>query len=165
MRGFEPVSEESLRVHNNQWEVVLPRRATFGSAGYDLFVPEYYKEKYRNHIWLTPGERFFFYTDVKCYMEEDEALFVYIRSGLSIKTGLTLTNAVGIVDSDYYSNASNDGNIGVSVINPTPDSVELPLIDKHGKMQRIAQGVFGKYLKVNGDNTKEERGGGYGWTG
>ena len=100
------------------------------------------------------------WTDVKAYMQDDEMLNLYIRSSLGIKNGLMLCTSVSVIDSSYYNNEGNDGNISIAVVNTTGVTVEL----KAG--ERIAQGVFTKYLKADVDEVlASERIGGSGSSG
>ena len=70
-----------------------------------------------------------------------------------------LAKALDIIDSDYYSNPTNDGNIGIMLRNMTDEVVELMGGEK------IMQGIFTKYLIADNDNATEERIGGIGSTG
>lgn len=149
-RGFEAV-EKAYRVHPNV-DIVLPTRATAKSAGYDFVTPV--------DIVVPPhGYSVAIQTDVKAYMQDDEVLELHIRSSLGFKKGLRLINCTGIIDADYYSNADNDGNIGIKLYNASEEEV----IVKAG--ERIMQGIFTKYLIVDEDNANGERTGGYGSTG
>ena len=85
----------------------VPAYATAGSAGMDLqaFIEE--------DIVLEPGQRALIGTGL--YMELPAGYEAQIRprSGLAIKHGISLVNAVGTIDADYR------GEIGVPLINPT----------------------------------------------
>ena len=99
------------------------------------------------------------WSNVKAYMAEDEVLQLYVRSSVGIKKGLMLKNTVGIVDSDYYSNKNNDGNIGLNLYNTTDEAVVIE------RGERVVQGIFMKYLTVDNDTfLKDERTGGIGST-
>lgn len=98
------------------------------------------------------------HTGVKAYMLKDEALFLYNRSGNPGKLGLVLANGVGVVDSDYYGNKTNDGEIMFAFYNFMPWTVSIKKGDKLG------QGVFQKYLRADGDMAKGKRTGGFGST-
>lgn len=149
LRGFEVVRDEFRKTEG---EVRLPTRATKHSAGYDFYLP--------CDITLKPHERTgIIHTDVKAYMQEDEVLSLHIRSSIGIKKGVILSNVTGIVDSDYFSNPDNDGNIGIALYNTTDKVVKLK------KGERIMQGVFSKYLTVDDDQTSTERNGGFGSSG
>ena len=144
-RGFEVVSKY---LSDN---LVLPERKTKGSAGYDISCSKY--------IIIEPQTFKFVPTGIKAYMQEDEVLEVYPRSSLSFKKHLVKLNSVGIIDSDYYNNPDNEGEIMLILYNYGNDSVEIK------KGERIAQGLFMKYLVVDNDDIKAKRLGGLGSTG
>lgn len=144
-RGFEVVSA---------WEkegIRLPVRKTVSSAGYDI-------ESGRD-MDILPGQVTLIPTGLKAYMGEDEYLAIYIRSSMAIKHGLILINSTGIIDSDYYNNEDNEGHIMVAVYNTTSQPFHI------SKGDRVAQGIFMKYLKADGDAAKGLRTGGVGSTG
>ncbi len=130
--------------------IILPKRQTKSSAGYDFYVASDTIIK-AHSIALIP-------TGVKAYMESDEVLKLYVRSSMPLKKGLTLANNVGIIDSDYYENKDNDGHIMIQVMNFTDKDILIK------KDERIAQGIFLKYLLADDDTTNEERTGGFGST-
>lgn len=131
-------------------DVQLPVRATKRSAGYDLRSIENYT--------LQPNERHVFKTGLKACMEDDDVLYIFIRSSMAIKKGVRLSNSVGVIDADYYSNKDNDGHIMVSLYNFSNEEVEIK------KGDRIAQGIFMKYLLTDDDISTKERTGGFGST-
>lgn len=147
MRRFEVVREEH-RKHPNI-EVKLPTRATAHSAGYDFYSPV--------DVVIEPGKSCFFFTDVKANMYWDNVLMLYVRSSMG-KHPVVIANGTGIIDSDYYSNEDNDGNIGFRLLNLGDEPYEIKVGD------RIGQGVFLKYGTVKDDNTSTERKGGFGST-
>ena len=130
--------------------IILPRRQTKNSAGYDFYAASNITIK-AHSIALIP-------TGVKAYMESDEVLKIYVRSSMPMKKGLTLANNVGIIDSDYYENPDNDGHIMIQVLNFTDSDVLIK------KDERRAQGIFSKYLLTCDDTTNESRIGGFGST-
>ena len=144
MRGFKVVKgfENS--------NIILPKRQTKNSAGYDFYVASDTIIK-AHSIALIP-------TGIKAYMESDEVLNIYVRSSMPMKKGLTLANNVGVIDSDYYENPDNDGHIMIQVMNFTDNDILVK------KDERIAQGIFMKYLLADNDDTKNERLGGFGST-
>lgn len=149
-RGFEVVKTENRKFAAET--ISLPLRGDKGSAGYDFFSNE--------TVDIAPLKQHIFWTDVKSYMLEDEVLKVYIRSSVGIKKGLVLSNGTGIIDSSYYNNPGNDGNIGIAIRNQSGENVRVE------KGERIAQGVFEKYLLADEDNVANEaRIGGVGSTG
>lgn len=133
-------------------EVKLPVRADKRSAGYDFFAPR--------DLMLLPAQKIVLYTDVKAYMQEDEVLQIYPRSSMGIKQGMMLANTVGIIDASYYSNEGNDGNIGLALLNTSGKAIKI------NKGERIAQGVFTKFLVADEDEVLgETRIGGIGSSG
>ena len=148
-RGFEIVSE-GFRKHSEA-DIQLPTRGSKVSAGYDFYLP--------CDITLQPNEKICVWSDVKAYMQEGEVLMLHVRSSIGIKKGLMLSNITGVIDADYYSNESNDGNIGIALYNYSDKIVELK------KGERICQGVFMPFLVADNGNTENERTGGFGSTG
>ena len=90
---------------------------------------------------------------------EDEALFLFNRSSNPKKKGLIILNGVGVVDSDYYNNADNEGELAFVFYNMLNEDVTLEAGEKLG------QGIFMKYAKVDNDTAEAERTGGFGSTG
>ena len=75
---------------------LLPTRATPGSAGSDLYAD------LSAPLTLKAGERALIPTGVAIALQSPEyGAFVYARSGLASRHGITLSNCVGVVDSDY----------------------------------------------------------------
>lgn len=150
-RGFEFVDDKFLKDFKDDYEYRLPVRSTKYSSGYDFVAPIDYK--------ISPLSQVVIWTNVKAYMLLDEYLQMHIRSSIGIKRGLVLANITGIIDSDYYSNTDNDGNIAICLYNKTNEVVEI----KQG--EKIAQGIFAKYLVADNCNSDVERMGGIGSTG
>lgn len=130
-------------------KIVLPRRATSGSAGYDFFAPEAFT--------LKAGETIKIPTGIRVKIEEGWVLSIYPRSSLGFKYRLTLNNTVGIIDSDYYF-AENEGHIFIKMTN----CGNKPLAVEAGKA--FAQGVFTEYGITYDDDCSCSRTGGLGST-
>ena len=79
-------------------DIILPTRATEGSAGYDIRVLTPGKKS----IEIKPLESYVFDTGIKAYMEKDEVLKIYIRSSVGIKKHIILSNCVAIIDARRY---------------------------------------------------------------
>lgn len=153
-RGFQVVKDEFRKFPNV--EIKLPERATSGACGYDFYSNEDYT--------LEPGVAYIFWTDVKAKMFFDNVLQINTRSGNGCKRGIILANVIGYVDSDYYGNPSNDGNIGICLRNLSNEPFQV------NKGDRIAQGMFSRYLITDDDKFRGSRGessrkGGLGSTG
>ena len=150
IRGFE------VAKGFEEFNINLPARSTMNSAGYDFEVAE--DVEIRSFWENETGKPTLVKTGVKAYMPDDEALFLYNRSGNPGKKGLVLANSVGVVDSDYYENPDNDGHIMFAFYNFFPESVML----KAG--ERIGQGIFQKFFKIDQDTAMSSRQGGFGST-
>ena len=128
-----------------------PEYATDGSAAVDLRAAE--------ALTLEAGARAVVPTGVHIAPEgRDVVAIVAARSGLAIKHGITLSNAIGVIDSDYR------GEVCVGLINLSdkPFSIE--------RGDRIAQLMFMPVLHAEFIAAKTldqtERGeGGFGSTG
>ncbi len=83
----------------------LPRYATSGSAGLDLTAA------ISEQLTLDPGRRTAIPTGIVLEIPAGYEGQIRPRSGLAAKAGVTLTNCVGTVDSDYR------GEVKVLVIN------------------------------------------------
>lgn len=137
--------------------VRLPERATAGSCGYDIRV-------LKGRI-INPGEGYIFHTGVKAIFPKWMAMLIIPRSGFGIKRGGALRNTIGVIDSDYYGNVDNDGEI-ILVIENRSNGV-LPIIDG----QRVCQCLFVPVAFTDDDkwnhleDTDTAREGGVGSTG
>ena len=145
IRGFEIVRDDMRRTNG---EVRLPTRGTKNAMAYDFYANDYYS--------IKPNEIAKIWTDVKAYMGEDECLILNVRSSMGGK--FMLANSQGWIDSDYYSNESNDGNIGVFLKNISDKTLTI------SKGERVAQGAFFNFLVSDNGNTDDERIGGFGST-
>lgn len=143
----------------------LPERSTTNSAGYDFFAPEdvtipsIWKGFFRKIFFGKPIYPTLVHTHVKARMEPNEYLAIFNRSSNPRKLGLVLANGVGVVDSDYFNNPSNDGDIGFPYYNFMPWDVHIT------KGQKLGQGIFHSFLRVDSDRVKRTRTGGFGSTG
>lgn len=142
-RRFEVVSTYT--------NVVLPTRATRHSAGYDLHAVK--------ETTIEPKQMGLVATGVKAFFPENESLLIYARSSLPVKYGLLLPNGVGVVDSDYVNNETNEGELFVLLYNFTDYTVVIP------KNERIAQAVFTPFQTVDDEQPpRSSRTGGFGST-
>lgn len=138
------------------WEdkgINLPKRSTMHAAGYDVeaaedtIIPVYY-----------PGIKpTLIPTGLKAYCMDDEWYMLVNRSS-GPKKGFIMANSIGVVDSDYYGNESNDGHFYFQYINCSDHDIEV----KKGDV--IGQVIFQKYLTVDNDCAEGIRKGGFGST-
>lgn len=132
----------------------LPVRKTKYSAGYDIEAAEdtiipSFKNGQKPALVKT---------GLKVYMQEDEVVILANRSSNPGKKGLVLANSIGIIDKDYYENPDNDGHFMFAFWNFKEEDIEIK------KGECIGQAIFQKYLIVDGDNSNQERLGGFGST-
>jgi len=152
MRKFEIISKKQFDIdfkdYDTKYEdLILPKRNTKYSAGYDFYLPF--------DILLKPNEMVKIPTGIKVIMNEDEFLGIYIRSSLGFKYNIRMCNQVGIIDYDYYNNIDNEGHMFIKLKNEGENLVDLK------KGDRFAQGIFQKYYIVDAEEevTKERIGG------
>ena len=144
---------EVLKIKKVQENAVIPKRATEGSAGLDLCAC------IDEPLTLKGGETALIPTGLAIELPGNQyGAFVFARSGLSIKHGIGLLNAVGVIDSDYR------GEIKVGVINQIQEAYTIE------PGERIAQLVIlpvAMLPVVEADSLADsERGaGGFGSTG
>lgn len=130
-------------------DIKLPTRSTSHSAGYDISIP-YGME-------LDPGETIKIPTGIRCYMDNNYVMLVYVRSSVGIKKRCVLLNGTGVIDSDYY-NADNEGHMFIALKNNGNKSVTFEAGD------RICQAVFVPFGITVDDNSDGVRTGGIGST-
>lgn len=156
MRSFEKISFEQFKndvcddklIYN---KFKLPNRSTKNSAGYDFFSLFDFS--------LKPGEIMKIPTGVKANMENNDVLFLVVRSSMGFKYNVRMCNQVGVIDSDYYNNSDNEGHIWIKLKNEG----DKDFIVKNG--DAICQGIFLNYLTVTNErDVKKIRNGGLGST-
>lgn len=171
-RGFQIVSQYI------DHGITLPKRATRGSAGYDLaaavdtMIPSIWNilsknsgiEAMKNNEVIDENRNYLksvlVPTGIKAYMPEDEFLMLVNRSSNPLKNHLSLPNGVGIIDADYYGNTNNEGEIFVQLINYGMEDYKIK------KGDRIAQGIFIPYSTIDGESDDlGNRTGGFGSSG
>ena len=148
-RFFDIISEYAELPQNER--PILPKRQTKNSAGYDFYALE-------DVVIPASGETTIIRTGIKACMPKDEVLFLFIRSSMAIKRNLQLTNCVGVIDSDYYNNPDNEGEILIAINNFGWGKAAIK------KGERFAQGIFVKYGVTDNDDADGERVGGVGST-
>lgn len=131
--------------------IKLPKRATIGSAGYDIYAPY--------NITIPPKGTTKVPTGIRVHLDNDKFLAIYPRSGLGFKYKMQLYNSTGIIDSDFvYSD--NEGHIWCKFYNDSPDGKTIEI--KQG--EAMCQGVIQQYFKTDDDDSNGVRNGGMGST-
>ncbi len=132
--------------------VTLPKYETSGSAGMDV------RANIKEPITLGMLERVLVPTGIKMAIPEGYEVQVRPRSGLALKHGISMANAIGTIDSDYR------GEIGVILINLSKDDYVIQPQERIGQLvlNKVAQMEF----EVVDTLDETERGaGGFGHTG
>ncbi|MEK1828860.1 dUTP diphosphatase [Priestia megaterium] len=127
---------------------MAPYRKTLKSAGCDIAAIGDYI--------IQPNSKAIIDTGLTAFMGDNEWLALFVRSGLAYGQNLTLQNATGVVDADFYGD-----HIRILLRNEGTETFRV----NHG--DRIAQGIFLPYLRPTNDeeSEKEQRKGGFGSTG
>lgn len=146
---FPQYTEEDIRDMYDA--LMLPKRATRGSAGYDFFAPFSFS--------LPPAATIKLPTGIRVKMEEDWVLKIYPRSGLGFKYRLQMNNTVGIIDSDYFY-SDNEGHIFIKMTNDSNEGKTVEVAQGTG----FAQGIFLEYGITVDDAADGVRNGGLGST-
>lgn len=131
---------------------VLPKRATELSAGADLYAC------LDKDIVIKPRERVLIPTGIAIAVPEGYGGFVFPRSGTASKYGISLSNCVGVIDSDYR------GEVKIPVINHgTEDYV---IHDKDRVAQLVIMPVdLCEFNECDDLGTTDRNDGGFGSTG
>lgn len=115
-----------MRIKKITGTAIIPKRAHHDDAGLDLAAKE--------TVTVSVGARVTIGTGIAVALPEGTVGLVYPRSGLASRHGLTLVNAVGVVDSGYR------GEIMLAIINHghRPFTIEAGM--------RVAQMIITPYL-------------------
>lgn len=129
---------------------IIPIYAHPGDSGMDLFSCD--------SCHLKPGERRLFPVGLQVGIQEGYEMQIRSRSGLALRSGISVLNSPGTVDSGYR------GELGVILINHSPNEYFIQEGDK------IAQAVISQVeravLKEVNELSQTSRGeGGFGSTG
>lgn len=133
-------------------EIVLPTRATSGSAGYDIRTPIPFLLEGLQEVTIPTG--------LRCRMADGWVMLIAPRSGLGFKYYTRLANSLGVVDSDYIF-ADNEGHIMIKMRCDHNDP-DKTLICYEG--QAVAQALFVPFGITTDDCAEGIRKGGFGST-
>lgn len=145
--------EQKLKIKKLRENATIPKRATEGSAGMDLYAC------IDTPVTIKPGDLALIPTGIAIELPCAEYVaYIFARSGLGIKHGICLSNGVGVVDSDYR------GEVCVGLCNVSSKEYT---IEPH---QRVAQMVISPVSLMPVEEAEElsdtNRGaGGFGSTG
>lgn len=145
------MSDVPVSVHRLDPGLPLPSYAHEGDAGLDLYASE--------SVTLDPLERKLIGTGIAVAIPDGHAGFVQPRSGLAIRTGLTLVNTPGLIDSHYR------GEIKLIAVNLDPlTPIDITRGDKIAQLviQRVERAVL---IETTGLDTTERGERGFGSSG
>lgn len=148
--SWSEFSKSGLTI-NQYNKIILPKRATVGSAGYDFYSPI--------SIELKPGESYKVPTGIRVRIDNGWVLCIFPRSSLGFKFRLQLDNTTGIIDSDYF-NALNEGHIFIKITNDSKEGKSIIINENDA----FAQGIFFPFGITTDDDTEGVRTGGFGST-
>lgn len=142
-----------VKVKKLKENAVIPKRATNGSAGADLYAC------IDEPITIAPGNLVMIPTGIAIELESNDcAAFLFARSGLGVKHGITLSNGVGVVDSDYR------GEVCVGLCNVSSESYTIEVGERIAQM--VIMPVMGAEFVETDELSDTSRGkGGFGSSG
>ena len=143
------VKMKIIRMEHNKH---IPEYKTEGSSGMDLYAAT------DKPITLKPLERVLVPTGIKIEIPIEYEAQIRARSGLSVKHGITLINAVGTVDADYR------GEVCVGLVNLSNEEYTINPEDRIAQM--VIMRVEKAEIEVATELAASVRGeGGFGSTG
>lgn len=129
--------------------ILLPKRATKGSAGYDFYAPFAFDLKVNDNLKIPTG--------IRVKIDEGYFLALVPRSSLGFKYRMHLFNTMGIIDSDYY-DSDNEGHIFAKIANGSDKDIKIKQHDG------FIQGIFMPFMITVDDDSEAKRNGGFGST-
>ena len=108
------------RIERDGKKPPVPFYATDGAAGLDLTV-------FGENVTVAPGGHAVVKTGICVAIPEGHVGLIFVRSSLGVKRGITLSNSVGVIDSDYR------GELLVSLFNTATETAVL------NEGERVAQ--------------------------
>lgn len=150
-KQYESAINSDCDLMQEYQDIKLPKRATRGSAGYDIFSPFDFQ--------IEAGETIKIPTGIKVHIKDGRFLGILPRSGHGFKYRIQLDNTMGVIDADYI-NSDNEGHIFIKITNNSNEGKRLE-VSKGGA---FAQGIFFKFDITEDDDTEGIRNGGFGST-
>lgn len=151
----------------------IPKKQTEGSACFDLQFQGHGKNEYKgfarnnkaftrpmnNMINIQPGDRVMVPTGLILDIPESHSVRVHARSGLSLKQGLVLANAEGVIDSDYVEE------LMVLIWNISDNAINIHTGDRIAQAELIKDESYSIVETAARPGVKTTRVGGMGSTG
>lgn len=133
-------------------EIPLPYYATAGAAAMDLHAC------LESPLTLAAGERRIVPTGLAVAIPAGHVGILAVRSSMGIKRGVTLANAIGVIDSDYR------GEVGIGLMNTTGEPYTILPGDRIAQL--MVMPVVQPAVELVDELPETDRGeGGFGSTG
>lgn len=164
---------ETLKIWKTHPSNQIPKKQTVGAACFDLQFQGHGKNEYKgftknnkafsrpmnNMISIQPGDRIMVPTGLIMNIPEGHSVRVHARSGLSLKQGLVLANAEGVIDSDYVEE------LMVLMWNISDNAIEIKTGDRVAQAELIKDAEYSIIETATRPGIKTNRIGGMGSTG
>lgn len=142
-----------LKIKKTHRNAVIPKRATEGSAGFDLSAA------LDEPIDIMPGETKNISSGIAIELPlKDMVALMFARSSLGAKYGVTLANSVGVIDSDFR------GTIGMVLVNNSTNPFHIESGDRLAQLIVIST-ISLNVVEVEELNSTKREIGGFGSTG
>lgn len=163
----------TLKLFRTHPQVKLPAKQTEQSACFDLSFQGYnnntyegytamnkpFKRPMNNQIVIQPGDRLAVPTGIIMDIPEGHSVRLHARSGMSLKQGLVLANAEGVIDSDYVQE------VMVLVHNISQNQIVINSGDRIAQAELIEDIKYSIVESASRPGVKTSRVGGMGSTG
>lgn len=156
-------------------EARLPSFATEGSACFDLCASLIPGTEIKSYTWLNvpgleavsnsrsfslrPGHRYLIPTNLIMDIPERFSVRIHPRSGLALKSGITLINCEGVIDSDYVEPTY------ITLLNLSDSIVEIKDGDRVAQGELVRSETYEIEEITDRPEPKSSRKGGFGSTG
>jgi dUTP pyrophosphatase len=164
---------ETLKIWKTHPSNQTPKKQTAGSACFDLQFQGHGKKEYKgftrnnkaftrpmnNLVTIQPGDRVMVPTGLILDIPTGHSVRVHARSGLSLKQGLVLANAEGVIDSDYVEE------LMVLVWNISDNQINITTGDRIAQAELIRDAEYSIVETAARPGVKTTRVGGMGSTG
>jgi dUTP pyrophosphatase len=142
-----------LKIKKLNQNAILPTRGSDGAAGLDLYAC------LKEPVTLEPRGLYKIPTGLAIALpDKNTVALIFARSGLGVKHGISLSNAVGVVDSDYR------GELQVGLCNLSGEAYTIAPGERFAQL--VVMPVLGMELEEVDDLGETGRGaGGFGSTG
>lgn len=163
-----------LKVYKTHPDITIPSFATKQSACFDLSFQNAGKQGYEGFtsynkkftrpfrdggLYVNSGDRIMVPTGVVLDIPEGYSVRLHPRSGLSLKSGVVLANAEGVIDSDYVQE------VFVLLYNMSANGLMINNGDRICQAELVKDESYVIEETTERPQTKTERVGGFGSTG